>query len=66
MRWLANLAIHWGLGPRYTEIDKSTRAGGVGGSGREELFLELRRGFCGRLLDLEEFLEARVVPEVVA
>ena len=34
MRWMANLAIHWGLRPRYTEVDPETRAGGVGGSAK--------------------------------
>ena len=32
MRWMANLALHHSLRPRYTEIDKNMRAGGVGGS----------------------------------
>ena len=29
---MANLAIHWGLRPRYTELREGTRAGGVGGA----------------------------------
>ena len=34
MRWMANVALHHGLRPRYIKLPEGTRAGGVGGTAK--------------------------------